>query len=630
MPRVTFHPAGVTVEVQPRTTILEAARQADVPIRNDCGGQGVCGRCRVTIRRGHAARMGARHPGRPAGDLACRTLVADTDLEVSVPRESRELEPEVTVNAAPPFPADYPPSGSIVEKVALELKPPDLDDNAADGERLIRHLRKWRPGEYHIPLAVLRDLPVRLRGAQWRPEVTVSAEPRGGRVLHVGPAGAVPCALAAVDIGTTTVKASLLAPRARWTAACYNSQVTFGPDVISRIVHCQRSETRGCRDLQAAVVADVNRLLEALRRLAGLERDDIWGLMVSGNTTMIHLFAGLHPAWIRRDPYVACAARVPPARPEDVGVEINPAGRVFCLPSVASFVGGDITAGVLATGLADRERVGALIDLGTNGEIVIGNCDFLVCCSASAGPAFEGAGNASGTRARDGAVDSVQADGAVRWKTIGDRPPLGICGTGYISLLATLLRAGVMDKTGRFVAGAPGVREREEALEYVLVPAERTSVERDIVLTQADVANLIRAKGAIYAAGSVLLRSLAMDWPDLDCIMLAGGFGENLDKDSAVAIGLLPDVPRERILFVGNTSLQGAVLAAQSAESYWKAGDIAAKMTYFELSTHPDFMNQFVSACFLPHTDAEKFPSVSAGGAGPARHGSGGAREGTL
>jgi uncharacterized 2Fe-2S/4Fe-4S cluster protein (DUF4445 family) len=610
MPRVTFQPVGVAVEVEAGTSVLDAARKADLPIRNDCGGQGVCGRCVVEVRRGEAKRLKSRHQLPPGRDLACRVLAVEGDLEVFLPPETRELEREVTLRRAAAFPDVYPPPGGLVEKAALELPPPSLDDNAADAERLVRYLRKWRPAEYHVPLAVLSGLPEQLRRAEWHPEVSLSVEPWGYRLLHVGPRDGGSCCMMAVDIGTTAIKARLLAPGASFAASCYNSQMMYGPDVISRIVHCQR-EQGGCRILQELVVGDINRLLDALLAAEGLAAQDVWGLVVSGNTTMMHLFLGLSPAWIRRDPYVGCAYRLPPVRPGDVGVRTNLSGRVFCLPSVASFVGADITAGVLATGMAEFERPAALIDLGTNGEIVIGCRDFLVCCSASAGPAFEGAGSAAGTRARDGAVESVWWHEGVRWRTIGEAPPVGICGTGYIDLLATLVRNRVMDKTGRFIEGAPGVQPADGESAYVLVTADRAAVDRDIVLTRADVQNLVRAKGAIYAAGSVLLQSLGMGWQDLDRIMLAGGFGESLDKENAVAIGLLPDVPRERIEFVGNTSLQGAVLAAENAVNYWKARDIADKMTYFELSKHPDFMNQFVSACFLPHTDAEKFPSVA-------------------
>jgi uncharacterized 2Fe-2S/4Fe-4S cluster protein (DUF4445 family) len=613
MPKVTFQPAGAAVDVNPGTSLLDAARQADVPIRNDCGGQGVCGRCVVEVRRGRADRLKSRHQLPPERCLACRTLVAGQDLEVFLPPESCEAERDVTVREVAPFPREYPPSGALVEAVPVELDRPSLDDNVADAERLVRSLQKGKPGDYRLPLAVLRDLPVRLRDAEWRPTVTLSAEAGGPRVLDARPRNGRPCCLAAVDVGTTTVKAALLAPGARWTASCYNSQAVFGPDVISRIMHCQRDTKGGAAALQERVVQDINRLTAALADAAGLTADDVWGMVVSGNTTMLHLLLGLQPAWIRRDPYVGCAYRVPPVRPADVGVRMNARGRVFCLPSVSSFVGADISAGVLATGMADGDRPAALIDLGTNGEITIGCREFLVCCSASAGPAFEGAGSASGTRARDGAVESVWSDGGVRWRTIGGEAPCGICGTGYIDLLATLVREGIMDKTGRLVPGAAGVREDDGEFEYVLV-AGAEARGRDVILTRADAENLIRAKGAIYAAGSVLLGSLGMDWKDLDRIMLAGGFGESLDKENAVAIGLLPDVARERIDFVGNTSLRGAVMAAASAADYARLAGIARRMTYFELSTHPDFMEEFVSACFLPHTDAEKFPSVAAVG----------------
>jgi uncharacterized 2Fe-2S/4Fe-4S cluster protein (DUF4445 family) len=407
------------------------------------------------------------------------------------------------------------------------------------------------------------------------------------------------------------VKARLLGAPADRVASCYNSQVAYGPDVISRIMQCERDEEGSCRRLQQCAVNDVNRLLGALLEEDDLERESVWGAVVSGNTTMIHLFLGLSPSWIRREPYVGCAYQPPAVSPGDVGIRMNPRGVVVCLPSVASFVGADITAGILATGLHKAERPRALIDLGTNGEIAIGCADYLACCSASAGPAFEGSGSASGTRARDGAVDGVRYDGELRWETIGDQPPVGICGSGYIDLIATLEREGVLDKTGRFAPDAAGVRKAlDEALEYVVVPAEQSATGKDIVLTQADVDNLVRAKAAIYAGGSVLLKSLGLEWNDLESIMLAGGFGDRLDKDSAITIGLLPDVPRDRIEFVGNTSLLGAALTAVDARNARTMREIAARTTCFELSTHPDFMEQFVSACFLPHTDAEKFPSV--------------------
>jgi uncharacterized 2Fe-2S/4Fe-4S cluster protein (DUF4445 family) len=613
MPRVTFQPSGVSVEVEEGLSLLDAARQANIPIRNDCGGQGACGRCRVEVRRGAVRRLTTRHTPGAGADLACRTLTTADELEVFVPAESREVDTEVSVGPAELPVRVLPSEGSLVERWTVELTPPSLEDNTADSERLLRVLHKRREAEYVVPFSCLRDLPQRLREAQWRPDVTLSVEPWGHRVLDAGP-GAGPLCLAAVDIGTTTIKAQLLGPQTSFAASCYNSQVMFGPDVISRIIHCERGGGRGTCDLQECAAADIERLLDALTRASGVQRDDIWGIVVSGNTTMMHLLLGICPVWLRREPYVGCSYLLPSVDPADVGLRVNERGRLLGLPSVSAFVGADISAGVVATGLAERAAPCALIDLGTNGEIVVGCREFMVCCSASAGPAFEGGASASGTRARPGAIDRVTGGTGLEWHTIGEAAPLGICGTGYLDLLAALVRRGTMDRTGHFTAGSPGVRRDDDGLlEYVVVPAEQGACDRDIVLTQADVDNLVRAKAAIYAAGTVLLKSLGMGWGDLESIMLAGGFGERLNEDNAVAVGLLPDVPRDRIRFVGNTSLRGAVMAAADADNYRKAREAASAMTYFELSTHPDFMEQFVSACFLPHTHTEEFPSVASG-----------------
>jgi uncharacterized 2Fe-2S/4Fe-4S cluster protein (DUF4445 family) len=364
--------------------------------------------------------------------------------------------------------------------------------------------------------------------------------------------------------------------------------------------------------MQNLVVKDINRLLTALLNAAGLSRENILGIAASGNTTMIHFLLGVEPLWIRREPYTGGSYHPGPLRAREVGLDIHPRGMLYCLPSVGSYVGGDMTAGVLATGLSEQTKPRMLIDLGTNGEIVIGNREFMVCCSASAGPAFEGQSSASGTRARPGAIESVYFKDGLHWKTIENAAPVGICGSGYIDLLAVLLQRGIVDRTGRFQDGSSShLRRGEHGIrECVLVYAEDTAGGNDIVLTQGDIDSLVRAKGAIYAAASVLLENLGMDWPELDKIMLAGAFGDKIDIGNAVVIGLLPDVPRQNIEFVGNTSLQGSVMVGLDERNYARALDITRKMTYLELSTHPDYMEQFVAACFLPHTDAEKFPSV--------------------
>jgi uncharacterized 2Fe-2S/4Fe-4S cluster protein (DUF4445 family) len=364
--------------------------------------------------------------------------------------------------------------------------------------------------------------------------------------------------------------------------------------------------------MQESVVRDINLLLEPLLEARRLEREDVCAVVASGNTTMLHFLLGLEPAWIRREPYVGSSYHPGRVKASEVGLQIHRRGLLYCLPSVSSYVGGDITAGVLATGLHNQTQLHMLIDRGTNGEIVIGNREFMVCCSASAGPAFEGEASASGTRARPGAIEAVYHGQGLRWKTIDNLPPVGVCGTGYIDLLAVLLQQGVIDRTGRFQDGSSPLLRRTEhdAVECVLVEAEDAMGDKDIVLTQGDIDNLVRAKGAIYAAASVLLESLGMSWSDLEAIMLAGAFGDRVNTENAVRIGLLPDVPRSRIRFVGNTSLKGAVKVALDESNWSGVQDIARRMTYYELSTHPRYMEEFVGACFLPHTDVERFPCV--------------------
>jgi len=612
MPCVTFLPAGRSVTVDPGANLLEAARQCGIRIRNDCGGQGACGRCIVRILSGDGVRLSSRHELAQGEVLACRFLTVESDVSVFVPRSSQEATEDVTVRKAEPTPVEFPPPDALIKTAALDLPPPTLEDNVSDSERLLRGLQGWRPGDYSLPLSVLKELPSTLREANWRAQVTVAVDHSGLSVAHLAGDGQKPPCILAVDVGTTALKAKLLAPSQNWSASCYNSQGIYGPDVISRIIYCQQHEG-GLQRMQSLVVGDINRLLTAVLERAGLTRQDVWAVVASGNTTMIHLLAGLHPLWIRREPYVGSCYDLPPLAASQVGLEIHPHGLLYCLPSVASYVGGDITAGVLATGLAERDGPVMLVDLGTNGEIVIGSREFLICCSASAGTAFEGEASASGTRAMPGAIEAVSYRGRLQWETIDNRPPVGICGSGYIDLLAVLLLRGVVDRTGKFQDGSSSCLRKDGygGHECVLVSAEDAVSRKDIVLTQGDVDNLVRAKGAIYAAASVLLENLGMDWPDLDQIMLAGAFGDKINIENAVRIGLLPDVPRRKIAFVGNTSLDGSVMAALDEKQYVRARRIARQMTYLELSTHPDYMNQFVAARFLPHTEAERFPSVA-------------------
>lgn len=627
---VSFRPGGSSVAVPAGTSIMEAARRAGAFIDSLCGGDGVCGKCRVVVREGSVlsgnTEFLTRQEIRSGHVLACEARVA-SDLTVEIPSEVRLAEHAKDTAAADrllgleasrePRPLRLDP---LVRQLHLRVPAPSLEYNLSDLDRLESELRSVTGGgEYQLGLKIIRQLPEVLRrqgGA-----VTVTLADRGAltEITNVVPGDASGRNLAVVvDVGTTTVVVHLVdlcTGQTMGAAARYNSQASFGADVLRRIIW-STEQPGGLKDLHAAIAGDINALIRELEERFRIGASDINLVVVAGNTTMMHLLLSVSPEWIRREPYVGAAYRPPPFRAAEVGVNINPRGLLYCLPSVSAFVGADTVAGVMATGLSESEGLKMLIDIGTNGEIVIGNRDWMVSASASAGPAFEGAGNRDGMRAVRGAIDHArgcEASSGLSYSTVGDAPPKGLCGTAYVDLLAEMLRSGAMDKTGRLNLDHRSKRLRvgpEGTPEFVVVPAGERGAERDLVITQDDIANLVRSKAAIYAAGKVMLNSLKLKLSDLAEIMVAGAFGNYLDLENAVTIGLLPDVPPENLRFVGNSSVAGARLAALDRGRCQQARRIADGMTYFELSTDPGFMHEFTSACFFPHTNVEEFPTV--------------------
>ncbi len=627
---VQFAPAGVKLEVPAGTTILDAARKAGVYIESLCGGDGVCGKCRVIVRRGivngGTTDLLTREEIREGYILACEARVAG-DLLVEVPPESqlrdrvREVDiaeqrlSEIAVLERRPTKLD-----PLVKKYCFKVPAPTLENNRADLERLEQQLHKLDGSlEYQMGLKVTRRLSEVVREAQGT--VTATTAYRGSLTEItevVSGDSSRPNLAVAVDAGTTTVVVHLVdlsTGQTLGTAAKYNSQAVYGPDVIRRIMWCT-DQPDGLLQLHNMIVDDINLLIQELQNKFRLSRNYSTVVTAAGNTTMMHTLGGLNPEWIRREPYVGVTYRPPPFRAAEIGLTINPRGLLYCLPCVSGFVGADITAGVLAVGMHETDEPRMLIDVGTNGEIVIGNKDWMVCASASAGPAFEGAGTRDGMRAIRGAIDHVRGWNSgqnLSFSTIGDEAPNGLCGTAYVDLLAQLLRLGIMDKTGRLDMNTRSKRLREGpdgTPEFVLVRAGEKGAGRDLVIAQDDITNLLRAKAAIYAAAKVLLNSLGLTLSDIKEILVAGAFGNYLDLENAVLIGLLPDIPGENLRFVGNASIIGAKVAALSRQRYLEAGQIADGMTYFELSTDPTFMEEFTAACFFPHTNIEEFPSV--------------------
>jgi uncharacterized 2Fe-2S/4Fe-4S cluster protein (DUF4445 family) len=627
--RVTFLPDETSVVVEHGATLLDAAIAAGLLLDGSCGGRGICGRCAVSVAEGHVEPLeGATVDGKV---LACRTAVAG-DVTVDVPATSRiegleiltgadratgilASSDELPVGQVPE--ADRYPLDPLATSIPLTLPRPALDAAPSDLGLLRRELRRGH-GVHHldVPLGVLRRVPERIRLADRVVTATVARRNGGHELLELA-AGreSRPVFGLAIDIGTTTVVVHLVSLRTGETAGvagALNGQFAYGDDIISRIIHA--TEPGGLEQLRSTVVNEINVLIGSLALAHHVDRHEIVAAVVAGNTTMIHLFLGLPPAEIRRAPYVPVATSLPVYHASEVGLHIHGRAVVACMPGVGSYVGGDITADVLATGMDRQAELAMLIDAGTNGETVIGNNEFLVCCACSAGPAFEGGGTSSGMRAARGAISRVNLGEAGRlgWSTIGDAPPRGICGSGLVDLLAEALRGGVLDRSGKLRTGATGVRDTETGPELVVAPAEVTATGRDLTLASADIETLLRSKAAVYAGAAVLARRLGIEMTDIERVYVAGGFGTSLDVEKAILIGLLPDVPVDRVTFIGNGSVAGARMSLLAHDAWLRAADIAGRMTYRDLSNDHAFMDEYVAALFLPHTDSQRFPRAAA------------------
>ncbi len=627
---VVFLPDGACVEVESGQTILDAAGAAGIGIDSACGGQGSCGKCKVLVTLGRPGGHPGDHVSREEVGrgmvLACQATVED-DLVVEVPPESQRGELQILMNQtqmeATLAESDIP----LAERVSVGVVPPEKDRERSDVERLVESLRVARGdrfSEFEVSVEALRALPRVARDANWELEALLadSSGPRRdrhrGEIFALEPSGSKRGYGLAVDVGTTTIVVHLIdLDTAGFLDACasLNDQISRGEDVISRIIWTQEHED-GLAELRDAVRRTVNGCVRELTEGQGIAAEEIIGAACVGNTVMMHLLLGIDPAAIRRAPYVPGMRLLPTLRAREVGLQIHPSAPVYLAPCVSSYVGGDVTAGLLATGTGESPRLTLFIDMGTNGEMVIGNREWLMCCSCSAGPAFEGSGVEYGMYATVGAMERVSYDPVtdeVDYMTIGEAKPRGVCGSGLVDALATMLQAGVIDRAGRINLGFPSkrVRVRNERPEFVLVWGEEVGRADDISLGEDGIQNLIRSKSAIYAAATTLLESLGLAASNLEQILVAGAFGNYLDAESAVLIGLLPDIPLERIRFVGNTAVAGARMALLGRQARARMEELAGRMTNFELSAVPGYMDRYVSGLFLPHTDLHLFPSVA-------------------
>jgi uncharacterized 2Fe-2S/4Fe-4S cluster protein (DUF4445 family) len=503
----------------------------------------------------------------------------------------------------------------LVRKLSLKVEAPSLDDTASDWERLQRALRPRFPDRpLRINLDAMLELGPALRRGDWQATVTLAEVEDEPWVIRVGP-GEVGghCLGLAVDVGTTTVSMELVdldTGDTVDTRLAYNGQRLFGADVTSRLMHAEKPG--GLTELHETVLATLNELIDELTGAAGMAREDIWAVACAGNTIMAHLLLGLDPTAIRREPYVPVTTVFPTVRTQDVGLALAEEAVLYTLPAISGYVGGDITAGLLATGIADEEPVSILIDIGTNGETVLGNREWLIACSGSAGSAFEGCGLEWGMNATAGAIERVWVKSrGIQCRTVGEEQPRGICGSGLIEALGSLLAAGIIDRAGKINPQSFGVRRGEYHPEIVLAPAPETAVGRDITLRQPDIENLIRDKAALYAGSRILLANVGLSFDEVERVLIAGNFGRSLDIEQAVRIGLLPDIPRQKIQFIGNSSLAGAHLALLSGTARRRALEVVSGVTTLELTVEPRYFDEYTAALFLPHTNLSLFPSVA-------------------
>ena len=628
---VHFNPDNVDNTAKPGANLMETAIATGVHINASCGGAGVCGTCKVLIKKGEVestrtSRISDKEYEKGIRQACqCRItsnlivdIMPESRMEKAVlSREKREIASQAPMPLATGW--QFSP---LVKKIFIELPEPTLEDNTGDLSRLLKGLRQQHHlDNVSVDFEVLPKLAHVLRDGGWQATVTTLLENTPGvKIINIEPGDTRARHYSlAFDIGTTAVRGQLLdLNRGKVLAHSidYNKQISYGEDVISRIVQSQKAG--GLKKLQRAVTTTINGMIKEMVEQAKVEVEDISHMVVAANSVMVQLLLGLDPKYLRLSPYVPTVNTTSQVRANRLGIELAGHVYLYALPLVASYVGGDIVAGILGTGIYQRQTVTLYIDIGTNGEIVIGNSDWMVTAACSAGPTFEGGGIKHGMIATSGAIEGFDInplDFEPVITTISDEKPKGICGSGLINIVAVMLRTGVITQNGKFNTGlsTKRLRKGDDGYEYVLVWAPETQIGKDIVITEVDINNLIRSKAAMYAGCQTLVKSVGTGCSDMEQVIIAGTFGCNIDIENAVTIGLLPDLPRDRIVFIGNGSLLGARLTSFSDDLLRDGQKIAGMMTNIELSESVDFMNNYIAALFLPHTHAEIFPSVRIG-----------------
>ncbi|TKJ42100.1 ferredoxin [candidate division LCP-89 bacterium B3_LCP] len=626
--KVKFLPAEVSIEADEGVSLLEVARRAGYVMQSECGGQGTCRRCKVKLVSGDVFLTGEPNISSAEREqnltLACLARIVE-DIIIEVPDESEltfakdEFKPQW-------LPGEHP--GDELHTFALKVDPllqclsitvpkATLQNNSSDFDRLCSTLeREGCKRPFKADISILKGLSSALREDNGFLNVQTVRIGNTTEICSLDTTEERPLYGLALDIGTTTVFGRLIDLSSGEVAAEsseYNRQIPCGGDIIHRIIYA--GNEKGLNELNQLVLDTIGSIFGNLISEVDATEDQVVASVVAGNATMEHLFLGMNPKSIREDPYVPTVTEFPLLQAGDVNMPQMPhSAPMFLSPAVASYVGGDITAGLLAAGIHKSDQLTLYIDLGTNGEVVLGNREWLTACACSAGPAFEGSGVRCGMRALPGSIDAVVRDldsGGLTYNVIGGGTPRGICGSGLIDLLAELHATEIVDARGKLQQEKDGrIRKANRKAEMVLFDKVQTGGAEDIVITDVDLDNLVRTKGAIFAGIMTLLKGVGLQASEIERVVIAGGFGRTLNIENAIRIGMLPDLPRDRFEYIGNGSLRGAGLALLSRKMWGELHQIAKMITYFELSTWPGYMDEYMAALFLPHTDAALFPSV--------------------
>jgi uncharacterized 2Fe-2S/4Fe-4S cluster protein (DUF4445 family) len=621
MTTITFLPGFRKISVEKGETILTAAQRADIHMNAVCGGQGKCGKCIVFVRSGRVdfdrAKYGhffTTEEMENGACLACEAVILD-DVQVFIPERSFIQAQQILVQVRG-LEVEFKPS---VWKYYVELTPPTLADPSTDLYRLLGGVTKaGGPSDEKVyaPLEVLRQIPSILRESGWKVTASIALVPGGYRVIDMEKGDTSRNLYgAAIDLGTTTVVAyirNLNDGTIAGVASNYNRQISCGEDILSRVNYARKG---GLGRLQELAAESINSAITAAANNAGIDREDIYEIVVAGNTIMTHILMGIDPAYMIEEPYVPVVRRALSTVSQRIGLNVNPGAGVFIFPAVSDFIGGDIVADILACGMAERSEISLLIDVGTNFEVVLGNNDWMFACAGAAGPALEGGEVLFGMRANPGAIERVTLDYDTlvpTYETINHIPPAGICGSGLIDLLAELLRACVIDRTGRINTDIvhERIRQGEHFPEFVVEFAGRTGIGKDIVVTENDIKNLIMSKASILAACITLMNQAGITNQDIITIYFAGAFGTYINKDNAVTIGLIPELPLHHIENIGNGAAEGANIALLNRKKRKVLDEVAYKIGYIELNAEPSFMDEYTRSSFLPHTDLAIFPMV--------------------